>query len=663
MSGDQSQPGSVGQTEEYQARQWMAAFRRGDRDTFGKIVSDFDYRIAAYLLKRGLPAQQSGDLARDTLRAAWRRLRAGETPKELWPWLMTIADDLLISRSDHPGDKIPDGAADTGDTRSAGARSALDAFANADSAHAQQRVAWQYASDFVKFMETVAKDLPTELRTALSVLLAQIEPMSLDPGQHNDTIAMTAQQPVADRTAHGREALDMVQQIAGLHFMARPGVQDCAGFTACLMQADWEYRQFGPQLPPLREHVNTCTEGNCKQDHADATTLAGQLPTAILLLALDLWEHRRQLAEMFWAAEASASTEPSATAAAGQASAVSAAPVVTEAPRLAETASKLTSSLTSMTSSLATRFAQLPGIRRGVEALQQHPVLAQYLTRGVAGAVALAVAGGIVVGTFGLPGGSADTGPAPSSTTAAPTLGAGPGSPGAGPGSPDAGPGSAGINAGVPGSDANAPGTRPGTSDARPGALGDNAGASGAPGGNSGAPGGNPGDPEPPPSAAVDISFDATALSYPNFSISGMAERWDVRQVQTLRLLPGPYTIVTPGPTATRITVTQRGRVEYDPSLDGVLSGRNTATLVLRGVPINFDARASSSPTFSISMVRGGMNARQIQTLQLLPGPHTVVPTGQTGARFTVILAGRVEYDPSLDGRLGGRGTTTLIIR
>ncbi|MGH3914972.1 MAG: hypothetical protein ACRDTC_16430 [Pseudonocardiaceae bacterium] len=348
MSGDQSLSGPLGQPGGYQARQWMAAFRRGDRDTFDKVVSDFDYRVAAYLLKRGLPAQQSGELARDTLRAAWRRLRAGETPKELWPWLVTIADELLIRQSDHLGSKMPEGAADIGDIRSAGARSALDAFAEADSTRAQQRIAWQYAADFVKFMDTVVKDLPLELRNALNALQAQIEPTSLDPDQRNDTIAMIAQEPVVDQTAHGREALDMVQQIAGLHFMARPGGQDCVGFTACLMQADWEYRQFGTQLPPLREHVNTCTEGNCQQSHTDATTLTGQLPAAILFLILDLLEHRRQLAEMFWAVESSASAEHNPTAAAGQASAIPAAPAVTDAPQLAETASKLTSSLTSV---------------------------------------------------------------------------------------------------------------------------------------------------------------------------------------------------------------------------------------------------------------------------------------------------------------------------
>ncbi|MGH3825201.1 MAG: hypothetical protein ACRDRA_20540 [Pseudonocardiaceae bacterium] len=158
------------------------------------------------------------------------------------------------------------------------------------------------------------------------------------------------------------------------------------------------------------------------------------------------------------------------------------------------------------------------------------------------------------------------------------------------------------------------------------------------------------------------VRFDATALSYPNFSISGMAEWWDARQARTLRLLPGSHTVVTPGPTATRITVSQAGRVDYDPSLNGVLSGRDTPTLILRGTPISFDARVSSYSTFAISGVRNGMDARQVHPLQLLPGSHTVVPLNRPGARITVTQAGRVDYDPSLDGALGGRGTATLII-
>jgi hypothetical protein len=137
----------------------------------------------------------------------------------------------------------------------------------------------------------------------------------------------------------------------------------------------------------------------------------------VLLLAVWLDDRRQQLVEAAFATEAQPGAASGATTVKAH---HSAAPPLVKAEPFAQASSALTA-----------RLVQLPWIRTMVEAIQQNPLLAQYLTRGtaatVAGVVAIVAAIGV---TSAVVGGSPDGGdrvdpatPVASGNTAAPPSG------------------------------------------------------------------------------------------------------------------------------------------------------------------------------------------------------------------------------------------------
>src|SRR5262249_23554025 len=113
----------------------------------------------------------------------------------------------------------------------------------------------------------------------------------------------------------------------------------------------------------------------------------------------------------------------------------------------------------------------------------------------------------------------------------------------------------------------------------------------------------------------------------------------------------------------TRFSVTDTGRIDYDTAQYPYLSGRDTTTLLVRGYPMEVDARATSYSGFQISGVTGWLDARTVQPFRLVPGAHAIVLPGGKVVRFTVTDAGFMDYDAALDGVLSGRGTTTLTFK
>jgi hypothetical protein len=114
---------------------------------------------------------------------------------------------------------------------------------------------------------------------------------------------------------------------------------------------------------------------------------------------------------------------------------------------------------------------------------------------------------------------------------------------------------------------------------------------------------------------------------------------------------------------APNFVVTAAGRIDYDPQYDTILTGRGTTALTVHGFPINIDARSAAFASFSIPGVVGPVDARQLHTFSFLPGTHLVAPSAGAAVEFSVTVAGNVDYDPSLDGVLAGRGTPTLLFR
>jgi hypothetical protein len=109
-------------------------------------------------------------------------------------------------------------------------------------------------------------------------------------------------------------------------------------------------------------------------------------------------------------------------------------------------------------------------------------------------------------------------------------------------------------------------------------------------------------------------------------------------------------------------TVTADGRVTYDPSLRGQLTGDGGTTLAVHGFPITVDAAETGEAAFAMGGV-GIFDARRPQVLRLLPVSHPVVMRSGWRFSFQVTGSGRVTYNRSLDDVLRGRESPELIVR
>jgi cysteine-rich repeat protein len=161
------------------------------------------------------------------------------------------------------------------------------------------------------------------------------------------------------------------------------------------------------------------------------------------------------------------------------------------------------------------------------------------------------------------------------------------------------------------------------------------------------------------------ITFDATALSAPTFDIDGVGGLGgSTSDIVVLDLMAGTHTFVPSGP-GFSFDVTAAGTLDFDASLDGYVSGRGTSTLTITGLPIAFDATSLSSVQFSVDRGNSGIgDASVVTTLHLLPGSYGEfnAPAGDidTAFPFVVTNAGLLDFAPSLDTFVSGRGTSTL---
>lgn len=154
--------------------------------------------------------------------------------------------------------------------------------------------------------------------------------------------------------------------------------------------------------------------------------------------------------------------------------------------------------------------------------------------------------------------------------------------------------------------------------------------------------------------------LDATALQAPVFAISGVSGWLDARKRHTLNLTPGRHTLTSPGATPITFTVNDTGVVDYAPELTG-LSGRDTHTLTVTGLPIRLDGTGLSYPYIGLSGL-GWLSSSKVQSVRLLPGDYTLVVGGVGGWPFRVTTDGKIEYGQPYAHLLSGVGTGTLTI-
>src|SRR5262249_13347356 len=116
------------------------------------------------------------------------------------------------------------------------------------------------------------------------------------------------------------------------------------------------------------------------------------------------------------------------------------------------------------------------------------------------------------------------------------------------------------------------------------------------------------------------------------------------------------------GGSSQAFTVAADGTIDYDPSLEGVLAGRGTASLAVQGRAIAVDASALTGGA-SLWIDAVAFAAGAPFTARLLPGRHALWSQGGWSQVFTVAADGTIDYDPSLEGVLTGRGTASLVVR
>jgi uncharacterized protein with LGFP repeats len=162
------------------------------------------------------------------------------------------------------------------------------------------------------------------------------------------------------------------------------------------------------------------------------------------------------------------------------------------------------------------------------------------------------------------------------------------------------------------------------------------------------------------------LDTSALAQTLPQLALDGTTA-FQAGGPQAFNLAEGDHTVSSSSSWGGSVTfhVDGSGNVTWDPSLNGVLSGAGTADLplVLQGRTITLDAHALSLSALALDS-QSTFPTSTPAAFTVLPGDQFVVATTVWGgqARFTVGPDGTVDYDPSLDGALTGRGTATLVL-
>jgi hypothetical protein len=150
--------------------------------------------------------------------------------------------------------------------------------------------------------------------------------------------------------------------------------------------------------------------------------------------------------------------------------------------------------------------------------------------------------------------------------------------------------------------------------------------------------------------------IDASGLSGTYFAVDNIAH--DPTAPFDVALAPGQHFFNAYGVTTTYFSVADNGVVDYDPALEGILTGRGTNALSIHGAAVQIDASALSEPNLVLDYA--SHDPAMPFTVNLLPGDHLFYTYGSTYTWFKVAANGTIDYDPALEGVLTGRGTNAL---
>jgi hypothetical protein len=163
-----------------------------------------------------------------------------------------------------------------------------------------------------------------------------------------------------------------------------------------------------------------------------------------------------------------------------------------------------------------------------------------------------------------------------------------------------------------------------------------------------------------PSGVHVQVGIDARGLANPYVYLDN---QWiNTSSPLSLTLAPGTHTLSTAGGGSVTFQVGLSGVISYDPSLNSILSGRGTNQLLVKGAPVTVDPRALTNPFLEVDYYITEQKAAPF-TLTLLPGSHLLSNAGGGSVAFTVNANDTVDYDPSLNSILSGRGTNQLLVK
>jgi hypothetical protein len=165
------------------------------------------------------------------------------------------------------------------------------------------------------------------------------------------------------------------------------------------------------------------------------------------------------------------------------------------------------------------------------------------------------------------------------------------------------------------------------------------------------------------------VAIDATALTAPLLDLTSVVS-FPTSSPRTVRVLPGPhqlrYYAASQDYPAVGLTITSAGNAEYDPALEGVLTGNGTSSLTVSGRTVSVDATELSAAEWFFWSVATFPNTAP-RSVTLLPGVYYFgYNAGSSftppGASISIARDGHIGYDLTLEGMLEGRGTSSLVV-
>jgi Ca2+-binding RTX toxin-like protein len=144
----------------------------------------------------------------------------------------------------------------------------------------------------------------------------------------------------------------------------------------------------------------------------------------------------------------------------------------------------------------------------------------------------------------------------------------------------------------------------------------------------------------------AEVNIDATAL-FPVYTTVDYVVQ-DPREKLTTRLVPGDHFVYTHAGAVSWFKVGTDGKFNYDPTLEGILTGQGTNSLKLNGRTVSFNPGAMADKPYSLDYV--AIDPDQPFQANLLPGQHFISTVSGNVLYFTVGVDGVTDYDPALEG-------------